>query len=134
DAVTDATGYQVERQNLDSSWTTLTPALDSLTTSFTDTALSGGTTYTYRVKALDEGGASLPSTTSSGLTRPAQPTHVSATAISAHEVDITWDAMTGAATYTITVSTNGGGMYNALASGVVTNSYHDTTATAGTSH
>ena len=129
-----ATGYEVDRQNLDSSWTTLSSSIDSTTTAFADTTASAGTNYTYRVEALDAGGASIPSETASGLTIPAQPTHVSATAINATEVDLTWDAMTGAASYTLTVSTNNGMSYSALASNVHTNSYHDMTATAGTSH
>ena len=133
-SVTGATGYEVDRQNLDDTWTTLTTSIDSTTTSFADTTASGGRNYTYRVEALDAGGASVPSDPASGLTAPAQPTHVSATPINATEVDLTWDAMTGADSYTLTVSTNNGVSYSALASGLNTTSYQDVHATAGTSH
>ena len=68
DAVDGATGYEVDRQNLDNTWTTLTTSIDSTTTAFADTTADAGTNYTYRVEALDAGGASIPSDPASGLT------------------------------------------------------------------
>ncbi len=76
--------YRIYRRNADGTWPT-TPTGTSTTTSSTDTAVTLGTSYTYRVTALSAGGAeSDPSLTStlplpvgfqvvtvaSGLTKP----------------------------------------------------------------
>ena len=132
DSVTGATGYEVDRQNLDSTWTTLTSSIDSSTTSYADTGLAGGTNFTYRVEALDAGGASAPADPETGLTAPDAPTHVTGTPNGAGEVDLTWDAMTGADTYSVSVSSDGGTHYTSLDSGITDTSYADTTVSGGT--
>ena len=134
DAVDGATGYEVDRQNLDSTWTTLTSSINSSTTSFANTGLAGGTNFTYRVEALDAGGASAPADPESGLTAPDAPTTVTASPISAGEVDLTWDAMTGADSYSVSVSSDDGAHYSSPVTGITDTSYADTTASGGTSY
>ena len=130
---TGATGYEVDKQNSDLSWSAVGPTLADDATGYQDSGLAAGTSYTYRVLALDAGGASAPSDSQSGLTIPAAPTHVVATPNGTGEVDLTWDAMTGAATYDTNVNLDGGG-YNSVTTGVTSTSYPYISASAGTSY
>ena len=69
--VTGATAYEVDRENLDSTWTALTTTLPANATTFADTGLESATTTTYRVEALDATGPSASTSLESGLTYPA---------------------------------------------------------------
>ncbi|HYE14113.1 MAG TPA: fibronectin type III domain-containing protein [Pyrinomonadaceae bacterium] len=64
-------------------------------TSFGDTGLSPGTTYTYRVVAFNAGGDSAPSNTASATTQalppPAAPTNLSVTSVSKNSVGLAWN-------------------------------------------
>jgi hypothetical protein len=66
--------YVVER-SLDGStgWTELTPTLAADTTSYSDTGLSEGTTYHYRVKATNANGSSGYSNTANATTEASPP-------------------------------------------------------------
>ena len=62
---------------------------------FSNTALSGGTTYTYRVRAFNAGGGSGYSNTAETTTPeapvpPAAPASLAATAVSISRIDLTW--------------------------------------------
>ncbi len=131
--VAGATDYQVERSpDGVNNWTTLSSTVAPGTQSYHDTGLAAGTSYTYRIEALDATGASLATATHAGLTAPAAPTNLTATPINAGEVDLAWDAMTGADHYIVSVTT--GGVTTVLNSNVATNSYHDLTTTGGTGY
>jgi fibronectin type 3 domain-containing protein len=79
--------YAIYRENQDGSWP-ITPSAESSSPVFTDTGLSDGTTYTYRVIAVDHAGSeyveSPPSAvvtaTPRDITPPAAPTGLTATA------------------------------------------------------
>src|SRR4029079_1300711 len=75
--------------------------VNSPTTSFTDTGLTGGTLYSYRVAAVD--GAPTPnvsaqssaaSATPPDNTAPSVPTNVAATAQSSSSILVSWSAST----------------------------------------
>jgi len=71
----------------------------SPTTSFSDSGLSASTTYTYRVSAFNgEGLESSPSSPQNVSTLdpepPPPPTNLSATTVSASEIDLSWTAST----------------------------------------
>jgi Glycosyl hydrolase family 99/Fibronectin type III domain len=78
------TGYRVYRRNADGSWpATATASTPAGTRSFTDAGLTNGTSYNYRVTAIDgAGNESTPSATASGTPQaapappPASPTDV----------------------------------------------------------
>ena len=129
-----ATLYEVDRQNLDSTWTPLDSTLGPAVDSYADTGLDAGTHYTYRVIAIDDTGPSLAADPESGLTSPAAPTTVVASPISAGEVDLTWDAMTGADTYSVSVSSDGGLTIPHWSPELLGTSYADTTVSGGTSY
>lgn len=136
-AVTDATGYRVERSADAATWVSVaTTAAD--VTSYSDTGLAAGTTYHYRVVATNAAGDSPPSPVATAttkanadLTPPSPPTEL--TAVSAKKrVDLSWSASTdaggsGLAGYTVWRSTAGAsGSFTAIAT--TTNSaYGDTT-------
>ena len=74
DNATDESAYVVER-SLDGStdWSQLTSTLPADSTSYSDTGLSGSTTYHYRVKATNAAGDSGYSNTASATTKAAAP-------------------------------------------------------------
>jgi hypothetical protein len=58
-------GYDVYRENANGTWPT-SPLANTASTSYTDTGLTNGTTYTYRVTSVGSGGTqSAPSNTAS---------------------------------------------------------------------
>lgn len=64
-------------------------------TGFSNTGLSAGTTYTYRVRAFNAGGPSGYSNTAAAVTpeapvAPAAPDNLAATASSPSQIDVTW--------------------------------------------
>ncbi|MDE2589928.1 MAG: fibronectin type III domain-containing protein, partial [Patescibacteria group bacterium] len=62
-------GYKIESStNGGSTWSTIVANTTNTGTTYSNTGLASGTTYTYRVSALNGGGASSPSSTASATT------------------------------------------------------------------
>ena len=109
----------------------------STTTSYKDTSVAPSATYSYSVGAFDAAGnhssQSLPVTVTTlagpDTEKPAQPTGLSLTRVTASAVDLSWNvssdnvAVTG---YTIYRSGDGGVTYNPIGTSTTT-SYKDTT-------
>jgi len=64
---------------------------------------------------------------------PVFPAGLSATAISATQISLTWNAVAGATSYSVKRSTTSGGSYTPIATGVTATNYTDTVA-AGTTY
>lgn len=62
---------------------------------------------------------------------PSQPTALTVPAASSKNIQLTWTASTGAASYNIKRSTTNGSGYTTIASGITAASYTDTTVTGG---
>jgi fibronectin type 3 domain-containing protein len=77
-------------------------------TSFTDVGLSSGTTYYYRVTAVNAGGESVPSNEAVATTAAVRPIGVTATAMGT-EITLSWTGSTGAASYNVYRATTSGG-------------------------
>ena len=137
------TGYRIEVSTNGSSWSDLVANTGSITTSYSHTGLTAGSTRYYRVSAINSAGTGSASNTDSATTeaapptKPGAPTGLSATADGQTEIDLSWTApssdggavITG---YKIEVSTNGSSWSDLVANtGSITTSYSHTGLTAG---
>jgi fibronectin type 3 domain-containing protein len=105
--------------------------------SYSDTGLSNGTKYYYKVAAVNAGGTSALSAEASATPEPAVPAApigLTATAGNA-SVALTWTASSGASTYNVYRGTTAGGEATApVASGITIQSYSDTGLSNGTKY
>jgi fibronectin type 3 domain-containing protein len=101
--------------------------------SYTDTGLSIGTTYYYKVSALNSEGEESPSGYVSGTTYPGVPTGLTATAWSTSYIQLEWNAVTGATYYKVYRSASYDGAYS-LVTTVTGNSYTNTGLSTGTTY
>jgi fibronectin type 3 domain-containing protein len=106
-------------------------------TAYTDTAVTNGAKYYYKVAAVNGGGTSGLSNEASATPEPAAPaapTGLTATAGSA-SVSLTWTASAGATSYNVyRGATSGGESATAIASGITTTAYTDSAVTNGTKY
>ena len=112
-----------------------TPIATGLTaSSFVDTGLTDGTTYYYKVVAVNAGLASAPS--SEVFAKPQiQPPASVVAAPGNQKVSLTWTAAPGAVSYNVYRGTSPGGEgATPIARGVTTTSYTDTGLTDGTTY
>lgn len=96
DASDNEDGFVVERapdvSGAPGTWALLA-SLAANATSYSDTGLTGSTTYHYRVRAYNTGYDSVwagPASATTAVTPPAAPTGVSATAVSPQQIDLAW--------------------------------------------
>ena len=129
-----ATSYNVYR-GTSSNGESTTPLATGLTsTSYTDTAVTSGTTYYYEIKAVNSSGTSGVSNEASatpitGL--PSAPTALTATG-SNNQVSLTWAAGSGATSYNVYRGTLPNGENpTPIATGITSTSYVDTTVANG---
>ena len=113
-SVKDVASYKIERStNAGTAWTTLVAAQAGSSTSYADTTVSAGSSYMYRISAINAGGfASNTTSSSSILTIPAQPT-LTDTVTSSTSVALSWVAVTGGSNYKVETSTDGGNTWAA---------------------
>ena len=138
------TGYHIERCQ-GAGCSTFAEIGTTTTTSYSDTTTAAGTSYSYRVRANDAvpnlgpyTNTATVTTPSPDLTPPSAPGTLSATAISATRVDLSW----GAATDNIAVTGyqiercqgTGCSSFAQIATTTTATSYSDTTTAASTSY
>lgn len=143
-----ATGYNVYRTlNPTGAFTKVnTAAVTGL--AYTDTGLSNGTAYFYYVTAVNatgEGGGSNTASATPQISVPLPPTNLAASVASASQINLSWNASTGATSYNLYRSTTSGGEGNqpfysglsytsradTLVSGLTTYYYQVTAVNAG---
>jgi fibronectin type 3 domain-containing protein len=134
---TGATSYNVYRGTT-AGGEGATPIVTGLTApTYNDTGLFNGTTYYYKVAAVNSGGVSTPSAEASATPEPptpAAPAGLTATAGNA-SVALSWTASSGATSYNVYRGTSAGGESpTAIATGVTTASYTDSTVSNGTTY
>ncbi|MCM3174284.1 glycoside hydrolase family 6 protein [Paenibacillus sp. MER 99-2] len=132
-----ATSYSVKRA-LSPSGPFTTIAANVSGTSFNNTGLINGTTYYYVVTAKNAVGESVNSTTATatpvaGVTTPAAPTALTATAGNA-QVNLTWTASAGATSYNVKRATSAAGPFTTIAANVSGTSFTNTGLTNGTTY
>ncbi len=125
-AVSGATKYRIRRHD-GTKWTNYK---DLTATSFTDTAVTAGTTYKYAVYAYAGGAWSSASAIVSAVPSVAAPTTIKATAGNG-KVTLTWSAVSGATKYRIRRN-DGSGWVNYQ--DLTATSFTDTAVTNGTKY
>jgi len=128
-------GFRIER-SIDNITFTEIAIVGPSVTSYANTALAPATTYYYRVRAYNAGGASAYSNTAGATTQaaaPAAPTGLTATAGNA-QVTLSWNASAGATSYNVKRATVSGGPYTTIATGVTGASYIDAGLVNGTTY
>jgi hypothetical protein len=150
-APTGAQTYNVYRGTTAGSEGTTPLATGITATSYADKAVTNGTTYYYKVTAVNANTSIVPVIPSESArsaevsaiphlpTPPPAPTHLVATGTPANQaaaqVTLTWTASAGAATYNVyrSLTSNGEGS-PALATGLTGTSYRDTAVAFGTTY
>jgi uncharacterized delta-60 repeat protein len=112
--VTGNAGYKVERSPDNTTWTTVNyPAVNA--TTYTDTGLTAGTLYYYRVSTKNSiDYYSSPSNVLSATTTPAAPS-LTVAGVSASQNNLTWQVMLGATSYKVLRSIGSGGPWTQVA-------------------
>ncbi len=134
----DITGYTLQRKAGSGNYAGLSTAISATSTSYSDTGLTPGTAYTYRIRATNSEGDAMWSNTPSATTQsgavPSAITDLSATSTSSTAIRLTWTApahngapITGYTVRSIPDLTT-------IASGVTDTSYSDTGLTPGVEH
>ncbi len=133
-AVTGASSYTLSRTTT-SGGPYMTVQSGITTTTYTNTGLTNGTAYYYVVSATNAGGTSANSTQASAtpVAPPTAPTGLTVTPGNA-QITLTWSAVSGASSYTVSRSTTSGGPYTAVQSGVTATTYTNTGLTNGTTY
>lgn len=132
-AVAGATSYSVYRST--SAGSQGTKIASAVMPTYTDGAVTNGTTYYYQVTSSNAKGESSPSKQISASPAPAPgtPTGFAANPRNA-AVILLWNAVAGATDYNIYRSTTAGVMGAKLASSAAATNYLDTTVTNGTTY
>ncbi len=94
-AVTDATGYRVERSPDGTTWSPLS-TVASAVTSYSDTGLAAATTYYYRIVAISNGTESAPSAPASATTASVAPAAPRLSPAPTTQINVAWSGVSNA--------------------------------------
>ena len=135
-AVEGATSYRIYRSTSRGSGYSLLGTTTA--TSYTNTGAKAGTTYYYRVKAVNDAGLSPYSNIVSGKVKsvtpkPAAPVVKIGNSASSGKPMLTWNAVSGATSYKVYRATSQNGTYSLLGT-VTATSYTNTGAKAGVTY
>lgn len=125
--VSGADGYVLYRSTSKNGSYKKIASLKSSKVSYSDTKLTTGKTYYYKVRAYQTVKKSKVygsySVIKSGTPIPSKVTGLKAASVNANKVKLTWNKVSGAKSYTIYRSTSSNGTYQAIKTGCTSNSY-----------
>jgi fibronectin type 3 domain-containing protein len=130
-AVTGAASYKIYRSTVDTG--AFTFAGSAAGDTFSDTSLSAGTTYYYKISAFNSSGESGQSASFNATTFPGMPSGASAVAVSSSGIVITWLPANGAASYKVYRSNVDTGAF-VLADSMAADTFSDTGLAAGATY
>jgi regulation of enolase protein 1 (concanavalin A-like superfamily) len=134
--VSNATNYSVYRSTTSGSGYAAI-ATGVTASSYADSNVSPGTTYYYVATASNALGESSYSNTASATPQypiPAPPIGLTATPISASQINLAWSPSTGAISYNVKRSSTTGGPYSVIASGLTSTAFNNTNLAGGTTY
>jgi len=141
DNANNETGYKVERSpDGTTGWTEIAGSLPAGTTSYSNTGLTAATTYYYRVRAYNAGGNSGYSNVANATTLPnppADPSGLTATAVSSSQINLSWtDNANNETGYKVERSPDGTTGWTEIAGSLAANStsYSDNGLTSNTTY
>ncbi|NVM26767.1 MAG: S8 family serine peptidase [Desulfobacterales bacterium] len=132
----DESGFKIERKTGPEGTYSHIVTIGANGESSSDTDLREATTYYYRVSAFNSAGNSTYSNEANATTYPAAPSNLSATAVSAIQINLSWtDNSSGESGFKIERKTGSGGTYS-LITAISTNitSYSDTELRGSTTY
>ncbi|HVU18608.1 MAG TPA: malectin domain-containing carbohydrate-binding protein [Candidatus Didemnitutus sp.] len=131
-----ATSYNVYRGTASNGESGTPIATGVTTTNYSDTSVTNGTTYYYKVAAVNSAGVSALSNETSAMPHVVPPASPTLTAVAGFgNVALSWNASQGATSYNLYRSTSAGGEGStAYVSGLTATTYTDSSVTAGTTY
>jgi fibronectin type 3 domain-containing protein len=135
--VTGASGYEIDRKDSSGDWEIYDSVDSGSANGYTDTGVSDGTTYTYRVLPYNDSGTSDESgaPTASATTQLIAPTNVNAVALSSTGVEIVWDNQSSSETgFEVQRSTDGSNFTDLGSTAAGVTNYVDSTASPNTAY
>jgi hypothetical protein len=131
-AIGNADSYKVERAT--SSGGSFSQIANPSSNSYSDTSLSQGTQYFYKVRATNSQGDGSYSSEANNYTLPGQVTGLSASAASNTQINLSWNNPSGIETgYQVHRATSSGGTYSSVGTPSGT-SYSDTSLSQNTTY
>jgi len=113
---------------------TATQAPYQVTTSFSSAGSYSATAIVWDGHGVSTASAAFPFTVLGNGPVPPAPTGLTATAVSATSISLTWNVDSAATSYNALRSTASGGPYTVVSTGLATNSFTDTSAAASTTY
>jgi fibronectin type 3 domain-containing protein len=107
DNASNETGYTVERSLDGLAWSTIAAGLLANSTTYADTAVAPGTTYSYRVSAFNTSLTSDYSNQATATTITVAPSLLTAAAASSSRIDLTWADVSGETSFRVERSLDG---------------------------
>ena len=112
DQSNNETGFQIERKTGTGGTYALIVTTAANATTYSNSGLAGGTTYFYRVRAVNSAGNSAYSNEASATTQISPPANLFATAVSSSQINLTWtDQSNNETGFQIERKTGTGGTY-----------------------
>jgi len=135
DASTNETGFKIERKTGENgSWQEIATTQRNAEF-YSDSGLTEGTTYFYRVLAVNDDGFSTLSNVASATTRPSAPSRLTATVETVSQVSLRWsDNSSIESSYIIQRRVGSGGWSTIHTAGPNTTTYRNTGLSEGTSY